>query len=880
MKSLVHREDWSLLLLLGLFLICLSSANTFIQICGDVLFISNLGVGKLPFMYIVSAVVLAIIAIAIIPVIDRLERTKIYNLTAGLLALGLIFCRLLTLFNFKWIYYGIYVSTYILESILFLEFWLMASDVCPTRQAKRIFPVILGLSLASGTITAFLTRPLAQSIHTENLLLVCSLLCGITIIFSQMISRFFPGGRRMARVEKEITNLKRLQLDLRIVWQLKLARVISFCFILYTVLSFILDYKFNQIMSLHFTVGGEINTDRLTAFYGQIKGCMAIASLALQFFLAPWLINRLGVCQTYLLMPFVFFLGFLGISVAQFSQKILYAALTARFGHKTVAGSLYRSSGELLYNAIPNEKRGRVRAFHTAVMEPLGVALAGGVIMLVKMQAVSVAIGLSLVYLIIAGWSLKKNYIASLINMLKGKSGGLRESLSGPFGRYGSKEILSHLAEALEDKDRHVRIFVVEILGELREKNIFFLLASHYLRENDNQVKARILKILGEGRYNEARPLYEGALKDSDPYVRKIALESLGNTGDKEILRTISPFLNDPDFMVQAQAIVSSWELGGVKEYLKDRMACLFKNENKNAKPAAIELAGKIPLPESLDYLLDSLNQDSLILRRGAIKALGKTGKAQAATYLVKRLECRDNRLNPFISATLAEMGKVAEGAVRDALASADIYSRHFLLKTLKAVNKEESKVLTEVISKDIRQCYYHLYLILKLKAFGHKKATLLLEDALLEENRKAQFNALTTLKILDGHSERMDIISRNIRHPDTFVRGNALEALENIGETTITAPLIGLLEEREQRFSFPELTASQALEELLISKHSWLRATAIFSIGELKLTEFKQRLLHFLEDSDELIRANTVEALTKLGYDASPLVRRYMEAT
>ena len=877
MKSLVHREDWSLLLLLGLFLICLSSANTFIQICGDVLFISNLGVGKLPFMYIVSAVVLAIIALAIIPVIDRLERTKIYNLTAGSLALGLIFCRLLTVFNFKWIYYGIYVSTYILESILFLEFWLMASDVCPTRQAKRIFPVILGLSLTSGTITAFLTRPLAQSIHTENLLLVCSLLCGITIIFSQMISRFLP-GRRMARVEKEpkeISNLKRLQLDLRIVWQSKLARVISFCFILYTVLSFILDYKFNQIMSLHFTVGGEINTDRLTAFYGQIKGCIAIASLALQFFLAGHLINRLGVCQTYLLMPFVFFLGFLGIPAAQLVQKGFYAALSARFGHKTVAGSLYRSSGELLYNAIPNEKRGRVRAFHTAVMEPLGVALAGGVIMLVKMQAVSVAIGLSLVYLIIVGLSLKKNYIASLINMLKEKSGGLRESLSGPFGRYGSKEILSHLAEALEDKDPHVRIFVVEILGDLREKNIFFLLASHYLRENDNQVKARILQILGEGRYKEARPLYEGALKDSDPYVRKIALESLGNTGDKEILTTISPFLNDPDFVVQAQAIVSSWELGGVKEYLKDRMACLFKNENKNAKLAAIELAGKIPLPENLNYLLDSLNQDSPVLRRGAIKALGKTGKAQAATYLVKRLERRDNRLNPFISATLAEMGKVAEAAVRDALASADIYSRHFLLKTLKAVNKKESKVLTEGISKDIRQCYYNLYLILKLKAFSHKKATLLLEDALLEENRKAQFNALTTLKILDGHSERMDIISRNIRHPDTFVRGNALEALENIGETTITAPLIGLLEEREleeeappwpKRFGFPELTASQVLEELLISNHSWLRATAIFSIGELKLTEFKQRLLHFLEESDELIRANTVEALTKLG--------------
>ena len=863
MQSSILKEDWPFILLLGLFLVCLSSANTFLQISGDSLFIARLGVEKLPLMYIVSALVLAFMATVIIPVIDRMERTKIYNITAGGLALALISCRLLITLNFNGIYYVIYIITYILEAVLFLEFWLIAGDVCHTRQAKRIFPVILGGSLISGIIAAFLSKTLARSIHTENILLISGLLCGLTIIFSRKISNVIANPSLQSHTK--LPAFKRMKLDLRIVWQSKLVRVISFSFIFYTVLSFILEYEFNRQSSLYFTVAGEVMADRLTAFFCQVKGFIAISAILLQFLFSRKLINTLGVCHTYMIMPFVLFFGFFGLSMAPI--PIFYLALTARFAHKAVHGSWYHSSKELLYNAIPNEKRGRVRAFHTTIMEPLGVALAGAVLILARNFSVLLALGLSLIYVIEVAFNLKKNYLAGIVEMLKEKSGRLWESMSGSFGQYGTKEIVSYLSNSLRDKDPSVRAFACEILSKMKRKDI-----SH---------------------------LFKGALKDKDIYVRKNAIEALEAIGNKETLKTIAPFLDDPDFTIQAQAIITSWKIGGERDRLKEKIIQLFKNEDSNAKLPAIEAAGNIPIPESLEYLFQVIATSHTPFRLAAIKALGKNPQKESACYLIKLLELRDNRLSSIISTTLASMGKIALESIRESLTHADIYSRHFLLKALEGISLRLPKeILKEIIPCDIREIYYRSHLISKLDTLGNEKAVVLLKDALLEENNKAQSNALIAIKLLDDNSERMRIVSNNLKHPDAFVRSNAIEALEHIGDPDLSAHLIGLLEGKGSEAQFPALTTSDILKELLFSPRTepctqrntweWLRATAIFSIGELKLLKFKDRLLNLLKDKDALIRANALEALTKMEHnfppdllqslktDPSTLVRKY----
>ena len=812
MKNLIHREERELFLLLGIFLIIISATNTLVQISGDALFISNIGITRLPFMYIVSALVLAVMAIVVIPVIDRIHRIKIYNITAGLLAMVLLSCWGLVLLNINWTYYLIYVTTYILEAFLFLEFWLIAGDICHTRQAKRIFPIILGGSLIAGASTAFLTKFLAPVIPIRNLLLISGLLCLITIPLSQRLSRFFLQSAKRPEPVEEISILNRLSLDLKIIWQSKLVKLLSLSFILYTVLSFILEYKFNQAASLYFTVNGKVVTERLAGFYGLIKGWIVIGAICLQFFLCRRIINRAGVCNTYILMPFVFLLGFFGIYLAKIFQGaalylFFYAGTSARFSHKAVAGSLYRSSGELLYNAIPTEKRGRVRAFHSALVEPMGIALAGGVIMLAHQFSLPLAIVFSFIYIIIVGIGLKKNYLSSIIEMLKEKSGRLWETMSGTFGQYGTREILGLLQNSLKDRDPDIRTFAYEIISQTRDK--------------------------------DTKSLFESALTENFPTIKRIAIKALGDIGDKDTINLIEPFLNDKDFRIRAQAISTTWRLGGEKEKLK--------------------------IQENINYLL-------------------------------KFFERRDNRLSNLISSTLSDMGEIALDSIKKFLPSCDIYSCYFLFKALEGMARQGVNVcltqgirreeIIEVISRLIKQCYYHLYVIEKFAS--SRMATLLLKDALLEENRKVESNVICGLKLLDKNSERMNIISKNLRHPDAFVRSNAIEALEHIGEPEIASPLIALLENKAE-FDFPDVDISEVLETFIKSKHKWLCASAIFTIGELKLTKFKDRLLHLLKDKDSLIRANSLEALLKMGHrfspdsiqslknDPSPLVKRYI---
>jgi ATP/ADP translocase len=284
----IYKEDRKLVFFLGVFLVLISATNTLFQIAGDALFISNIGVANLPLMYIISAVVLAIMAIGVIPVIDRMGRIRIYNITAGLLASELLLCWWFSTLNIRWIYYPVYVTTYILETFLFLEFWLIAGDICHTRQAKRIFPVLLGGSLVAGAVTAFLVKISSPVIETGDMLLVTSLFCWFTIPASRCLSKFLrkmgtvPSGT-IPNFSKDISVLERLSLDLKIIWQSKLVRLLSFSFILYTLLSFFLDFEFNRAASLHFTAGGKVITEKLAGFYGLVKGWGVLCAIFLQF---------------------------------------------------------------------------------------------------------------------------------------------------------------------------------------------------------------------------------------------------------------------------------------------------------------------------------------------------------------------------------------------------------------------------------------------------------------------------------------------------------------------------------------------------------------------------------------------------------------------
>src|SRR5207249_3046077 len=70
-----------------------------------------------------------------------------------------------------------------------------AGMVHDTRQARRLFPLYGGAVILGGAVGGLLTRPLAATLHAENLLLIWS----GTLLATSAVARSLPGGIRRRR---------------------------------------------------------------------------------------------------------------------------------------------------------------------------------------------------------------------------------------------------------------------------------------------------------------------------------------------------------------------------------------------------------------------------------------------------------------------------------------------------------------------------------------------------------------------------------------------------------------------------------------------------------------------------------------------------------
>ena len=97
--------------------------------------------------------------------------------------------------------------------------------------------------------------------------------------------------------------------------------------------------------------------------------------------------------------------------------------------------------------------------------------------------------------------------------------------------------------------------------------------------------------------------------------------------------------------------------------------------------------------------------------------------------------------------------------------------------------------------------------------------------------------------------------------------RASALEALETLGDKTITQEVLPVLDRGGvfRSSSDQEMNASQVIDLLLSNEDYWLRALAARSIPELDLKEFIPALRRLESDSAVLVKQAAADALAQM---------------
>lgn len=431
----ILEGDLQPLTFLGAIHFTVAAAHALFDIGATSLLVAHLGADTLPEMYVGSAVLLIATGLFVIPIIDRLNRGKLFTLSIVLFATALAVSYQLEDKAPEIVYRGLYLMCYLMKSLLFLQYWLIAGDICELRQAKRLFPILLGFSLAGGLTASLAASFLPRWLETEDLLLVGSLLLALTLVPLQRVTRLYGARLKPATLRAKFRArdaVQQLRSDLSIALGTPLLRNLSISFFLFALLAQVLDYLMGKSASLHYVNNaGAVDPEALAAFYAALNVAVIGIGAATQFLIANRVISSVGVTRGQLAGPLAFLLGFGSIGIALVATGnglgaiIFFTVLASRAIQKVIRISIYRSSTDLIFNPIPSERRGRAKALKETVIEPMG-ALAGGMLLIFGSRfeiglLVAVSFALSAVFLA-TSLKLKTHYLDGLVHVLREKS--------------------------------------------------------------------------------------------------------------------------------------------------------------------------------------------------------------------------------------------------------------------------------------------------------------------------------------------------------------------------------------------------------------------------------------------------------------------------
>ena len=272
------------------------------------LFINKVGVGKLPYTYILVAVAAACVAFLLARYSGRVSVVRLIVITQWFLVGNMVLLWWFLRFtDWTWPYYGFLVWMKVFSILTVSQFWVFANNCFDSRQAKRLFGLlnlggVLGAMLG-GTFTMLFVRVLL----VENLILCAA----ATMVLASGI--FWQASRRVPLPATSEAS-KRAEIHhpldiLRLVVKSRHLMVISAIISISVVVGKLVEYQFFSFAESTFP-----DKEDLTAFLGAFMGLYLNAvTFSVQLFLTGTVIRILGLGGALRFTPAAVIVGSLGV---------------------------------------------------------------------------------------------------------------------------------------------------------------------------------------------------------------------------------------------------------------------------------------------------------------------------------------------------------------------------------------------------------------------------------------------------------------------------------------------------------------------------------------------------------------------------------------
>jgi hypothetical protein len=829
-----------------------SAGFTLGNTAADALFLARFGVEFLPHMYMALGVLSFLVTLGMTALLGRVRHNKLFIIApvvmAALLAVGwaLLFTGLRLIYPILWL------GMAVLDSLITLVVWGLASMMCDTRQSKRLFPLFNTGRILGAVLGGFVTSLLVRWFGTESLLLV---MAGTLLVA-------FGAGRALVsqRVRQEVRGLRtrrnqpgiiaEMQKGYQFVRRSELMRLISISAILFSVLYFSIALPFSRAATEQF-----VDEDALASFLGLFNAFSTGGAFLASLFLANRLFARFGIMSMIMMVAAIYLFGFGTLAISE----IFIIIIAFRFLQTMWITGIASSAWQAMFNPVPAEWRDQVRIFIDGVPGKAGTFIAGAILLVGErafspQQLYLVGLGAALITLLLI-WRAGSAYKHALLDALRAGRPTLFVDEEEPFGGFQQDATTVEVAlQAMSHADPLVRRTSAEFLGKLGEARAQAALVTA-LGDPESDVIVASLQSLARAQAAQAILEVKAKLDDPQAGVRAQAIETLcALTSYPHGLKTcLEPLLRDPDGLVRSRAAVGLLRLGMHTE-ARDLLRSTAMVGSQDDRVAAIQAMaewGDLDAFTLIEAELQDQHAPSPV-RRAAAVALGSCG-SQAATLLLDTLADKDPGVREGAVQGLVRLGpQILEGVL---IKLSDPAAEEGALQVLERLpHLQLSEELRAYAQTRIASALRYNDLWHSVKAHAKDGPLELLADSLRDRARRDSLLALKALSLVHDR-ETITVSIDNLQSGDANQRANALEALETVREAGLIRPLLAVWE------PVAGLQADGHVAEVLavVLEHEpdgWLRACAAFASRSEENTRANEALKGLAQsDADAFVR-------------------------
>jgi len=305
------------------------------------IFISTLGSDWLPYVWIATALTLALIIGVYHKLVARFSRIHVVLGSCGLvIAFLLVFYPLLAISSLGEAF-AFYIFVDVLSVILVEQFWSLTNTVYSTAEGKRWYGLIGTGGLLGGVAGGSLSSALITrwQLDTTDLPLVAAGIVAVLMLLTLLMGRFglyreHPGVR---------DNGPKAQGHWRAILRHRYLMLIAAILLLAQIVEPLVEYQFMKVLE-----ASVENREARTAYLGNFFSLLSGVAIAINLLITPLVHRWMGALGGLFAQPLAVMAG----SFWYMSQATLQAGAFLKIADRGLSYSINRASKELLYVPI------------------------------------------------------------------------------------------------------------------------------------------------------------------------------------------------------------------------------------------------------------------------------------------------------------------------------------------------------------------------------------------------------------------------------------------------------------------------------------------------------------------------------------------------